>query len=119
MDHHKIGSRFHRSEFACKCGCGFDTVDVQLMPLLEFVRGHFDAPVTINSACRCHAHNLAVGGTPNSQHLYGRAADIAVKGHTPKEVHELLESVMKGFGGLGLYDTFVHVDTRTGAPARW
>lgn len=116
----QLSKHFNRSEFACKCGnCSFDTVDVQLIPLLEAVRVHFDSPVTINSACRCHAHNTAVGGKPNSQHLYGRAADIVVKGHTPKEVHDLLESLMKGWGGLGLYESFVHVDTRTGGQARW
>lgn len=115
----KIGSHFHRSEFACKCGCGFDTVDTELMTLLECVRAHFDAPVTINSACRCRAHNHNIGGSPKSQHLYGRAADIVVKGHSPAEVQELVASLMKGWGGIGSYETFTHVDTRTNGPARW
>ena len=116
----KIGSHFDRSEFKCKCGnCDFDTVDTTLLILLEGVRAHFDAPVIINSACRCRAHNNNIGGSPKSQHLYGRAADIVVKGHSPAEVQNLLESLMKGWGGIGSYDTFTHVDTRTKGPARW
>ena len=115
----KIGSHFDRSEFACKCGCGYDTVDTQLMTLLEAIRNHFDAPVTINSACRCRGHNSNIGGSPKSQHLYGRAADIVVKGHSPAEVQQVLESFMKGWGGIGLYESFTHLDTRSNGPARW
>jgi uncharacterized protein YcbK (DUF882 family) len=116
----KIGSHFDRSEFKCKCGnCDFDTVDAQLITLLEAVRNHFDAPVIINSACRCRAHNSNIGGSPKSQHLYGRAADIVVKGHSPAEVQDVLESFMKGWGGIGSYETFTHVDSRSNGPARW
>ena len=78
MTDKKIGSHFKRSEFACKCGCGFDTVDTEIMPIIEYVRMHFDKPVVINSACRCEKHNAAVGGSKNSQHLRGRAVDIRV-----------------------------------------
>jgi len=121
MTDKQIGSHFKRSEFACKCGCGFDTVDVELMPILEFVRFHFDKPVTINSACRCEAHNAAVGGSKNSQHLRGRAADIRIIGCTPDEIADALEAIMDGWGGLGVYPkhNFVHIDTRSGSPARW
>lgn len=115
----KISEHFHRSEFACKCGCGFDTVDADLLKILESVRAHFDAPVTINSSCRCRIHNQMIGGSENSQHLFGRAADIVVKNKSPKEVIEFLESFMKGIGGIGSYETFTHVDTRTNGPARW
>lgn len=115
----KISEHFSREEFACKCGCGFDTVDTQLIQVLEYVRTHFDSPVTINSSCRCRIHNQMIGGSENSQHLFGRAADIVVKNHTPKEVAEFLGAYMKGWGGLGTYDSFTHIDTRTQGPARW
>ena len=117
----KIGTHFDRSEFACKCGCGFDTVDVKLLEVLEGVRAYFDVPVYVNSACRCVAHNHSVGGSPRSQHVKGRAADIRVLGHTPQEVADYVESMMKSWGGVGVYPkkNFVHVDTRSGDPARW
>ena len=52
---------FKRSEFACKCGCGFDTVDYELVKVLEYIREHFDRPLQINSGCRCATHNRTLG----------------------------------------------------------
>lgn len=109
---------FAREEFACKCGCGFDTIDYGLVALLEDIRGHFGRPVLITSGCRCEAHNRAVDGSSGSQHLRGRAADIVVKGIEPAAVAAYADHVMEGMGGVGTYSTWVHVDTR-GGRARW
>ena len=89
----RLSINFTREEFRCKgenChptiagNCGFDTVDTELLRILENVRNHFDEPVTITSACRCMAHNESVGGAHNSQHTKGRAADIIVKDVDPR-----------------------------------
>lgn len=109
----KLSINFNREEFACKCGCGFDTVDTELIRVLENVRNNFDAPVHITSACRCPAHNESVGGSANSQHKLGRAADIVVQGVEPDDVALFLEQIMS-HGGVGRYSTFTHVDTRSG-----
>ena len=108
---------FQRAEFACQCGCGFDTVDYELLRCLTYIREHFEKPVIINSACRCESHNAAVGGSDNSQHLVGRAADIRVSGIEPAIVQELAHNME--CGGVGSYDTFTHIDTRSNAQARW
>jgi uncharacterized protein YcbK (DUF882 family) len=107
---------FKRSEFACKCGCGLDTVDTTLLKDLELIRAHYGRPVTINSGCRCAAYNASIGGAEKSQHVQCRAADIVVDGVSPAKVHELAEEM--GVGGLGFYDTFTHIDSRSGR-ARW
>ena len=112
-----ISENFSRSEFACKCGCGLDSVDVELLRILETLRSHFDRPITINSGHRCVDYNAFVGGSSNSQHLYGRAADIVVDGIDPALVYELADQM--GIGGAGEYSTFTHVDSRTNGPARW
>ena len=114
----KLSKHFNREEFACSCGCGFDTVDSYLLEVLEDVRHHFDAPVIINSACRCSVHNYTVGGKATSQHLFGRAADIVVKGYDPVEVYTYLAHRFPHELGLGRYETFTHVDTRNGK-GRW
>lgn len=114
----QLSGFFNRSEFACKCGCGFDVVDSVMFSMLESLRGHFGQPIIINSGCRCEAHNQAVGGSPKSQHKLGKACDIYVKDTSPVLVYEFLDSVMPDFGGLGLYDTFVHVDVRS-KKVRW
>jgi len=53
----KLSKHFYRDEFACQCGCGFDTVDHELVKILEDVRKTFNAPVHISSGCRCEKHN--------------------------------------------------------------
>ena len=111
----KLSKHFTRHEFSCKCGCGFDTVDSELLVMLEAIREHFGKPVVISSACRCPAHNEAVGGAPNSQHKLGRAADIVVGGIDPVDVATFVEQAFTSGGdrgGVGWYDNFTHIDSR-------
>lgn len=112
-----ISLYFSRREFACRCGCGYDTVDTELLDVLCEAREFFRAPVIINSGCRCAAHNKAVGGAPRSQHLIGRAADIRIPHVLPAELYDHLASRHPGRLGIILYPDFVHVDTR-GIPLR-
>ncbi len=44
--------------------------------ILDPLRELYGRPIKINSGFRCTAVNVAVGGTPGSQHLKGEAADI-------------------------------------------
>jgi uncharacterized protein YcbK (DUF882 family) len=113
----KVSENFVRSEFQCRCGCGFDTVDIALIQILERVRAHFDKPVIVTSGCRCMAHNEAEGGAHNSQHLLGRAADIIVANVDPDDVADYVENINID-GGVGRYSTFTHIDSRCGC-ARW
>ena len=114
-----ISLNFNRSEFACKCGCGFDTVDSELVMALEMIRKKFDAPITINSGCRCLSYNASIGGSIKSQHTLGRAADIAISKINPSDVYNFISARNHSRYGIGKYDTFTHIDTRSGAPARW
>ena len=113
-----ISTHFNREEFACKCGCGFSAVDIELLILLEELRKYFMLPVTINSACRCEAHNKAVGGGDKSQHKYARAADIVIDGIHPDKIYEYFNSRYPTKYGVGSYKDFTHIDTR-GNKARW
>ena len=89
---------------------------------LEVLRAHFNMPVIVNSAYRSPKHNDLVGGSKNSQHLLGNAADIAIKGVPSGEVADaiefLIEMGLMKEGGLGRYNTFTHYDIR-GTKARW
>ena len=108
---------FKRKDFACRCGCGFDTVDYHLVVRLDQIREHFNAPTYITGPNRCTARNNATpNSSKNSQHVQGRAADITVDGVSPREVADYAE----GLGlSVGRYKTFTHIDTRTNGPARW
>jgi uncharacterized protein YcbK (DUF882 family) len=114
-----ISKNFKRDEFACKCGCGFDTVDSELIFVLQWLRDVVDAPIKVNSGCRCASHNASVGGAPSSQHVLGRAADIVTSAEPPHRIHEILDRTFGDKLSLGLYDDFVHVDTRTEGGRRW
>lgn len=109
---------FTRQEFKCKCGCGFDAVDKELLDVLTDVRKHFRKPVNINCACRCSEHNAEVGGKPKSQHLFGKAADIVVKNTDPHKVYSYLYDKYPNKYGIGSYNTFTHIDVRK-QKARW
>lgn len=110
----KVGTRnFKMSEFRCK-GSGklpANGMDNSLILKLERLRYNLgNKPITINSGYRTAAHNKRVGGASRSQHLYGKAADIVVKGVSPSRVYAAADKL---FNGVGKYNTFTHVDTRS------
>ena len=114
----QLTTNFRVREFACQDGSDTIFISTELVKVLQKIRSWFGKPVTINSAYRTEAHNRAVGGSPNSQHLYGLAADIVVQGKKPKEVARYVEAVLGSRGGIGLYKGFTHVDVRA-KRARW
>lgn len=70
---------FKQSEFACKCGCGFSDINLNLVKILDEIRDYFGQPVIITSGCRCRNHNAKVSGSvSNSRHVSGKASDIKV-----------------------------------------
>mgnify|MGYP002622991551 CR=1 FL=1 len=68
---------FQQSEFACKCGCGFDDIDPGLMDIAQKIRNYVGVPVRVNSGCRCERHNARVGGVKGSFHTKGKACDLS------------------------------------------
>ena len=113
-----LSKNFKVSEF--KCNDGSDTVLIsdKLVGLLQNIRNHFGVAVVINSGYRTSTYNKKVGGATNSQHVKGTAADIVVKGVDPLTVGQYVEYIMPDHGGIGVYQTFTHVDVRT-SRSRW
>jgi len=111
-----LSENFNRSEFACKCGCGTDTIDAELIRILQDVRDKF-GPIKITSGVRCEEYNRKVGGVKTSQHLKGRAADIVPLDCDLPAVWNFINANFPDTG-LGLYSDFIHVDSR-GSKARW
>ena len=89
------------------------------MDALQQLRDYYQRKVTLNSGCRCRAHNAAVGGSERSQHVYCRAGDFEVEGVRQAEVQAYLQLKYPDRFGIGCYETFTHLDTRTNGPARW
>ena len=116
-----LSKNFKVKEFRCKDGSDKILIDTELVELLQNIRDFFGKPVTITSAYRNAKYNAEVGGAKNSQHMYGTAADIVVKGVDPLVVARYAEMIMPDKGGIGYYysdSNFTHVDVRT-SKARW
>jgi len=114
----KVSEHFDRTEFACHCGCGQDTIDAELLRALVMARQHYNIPIKINSANRCLEYNRSIGSKDTSQHIKSKAADIVIKGVSPIDVYNYFDSIFPDSHGIGVYDTFTHIDSRD-EKARW
>ena len=104
---------------SCPC-CHKGIVDPHLVTALTIFQNLTKIPITITSGYRCQSHNAAIGGAPLSQHLTGRAADIACPPLSPLALYLVAEQIPAfAHGGIGLYPAnYIHVDTRK-VRARW
>ncbi|MEA5577940.1 D-Ala-D-Ala carboxypeptidase family metallohydrolase [Anabaena sp. UHCC 0451] len=82
------------------------------------VREKFASPIKITSGYRPPAVNKAVGGAPNSQHLYFRAIDMIPMNGDFKKLWDVLKaSQFSGLGDavfMGKNKGFFHADIRPG-----
>ena len=95
---------------------------IPLAKLLQKFRDRIGAPVRLTSVYRSPAYNRAIGGATNSLHMQFRAADLTVVGMgTPADWAATLREMRDAgefVGGIGTYNTFVHVDVR-GTVSDW
>lgn len=101
------------------CNCGTESashVSWRLLDLLDKLRENIGGPLEVSCMYRCPAHNAAVGGVADSQHVMGTAADVQTPNyphcHTPEQLQWYAQKLP--FDGIGLYDWGVHVDVREG-----
>ncbi len=99
--------------------------------VLDALRAQLKQPISLVSIYRSPAYNRAIGSTnpvnprvltgKGSQHPRFSAADIKVRNISPAAVHAALLAMRRQgifAGGLGIYHSFVHIDTR-GYNASW
>ena len=109
----QVSRNFKVKEFACKDGSDVVFISPKLVVILQSIRDYYNKPVNINSGYRTPTHNKKVGGVAFSQHTYGMAADIVVKGEKPEDVAAVARKFLgNNKGGVGIYSTFTHVDVR-------
>lgn len=122
----KLTENFSKSEFDSKDGsempCEVLENIKELATNLQELRNYLKVPIRINSGYRSPEHNKSIGGVKNSQHVLGKASDVATSTFSPEQIKDaILFLISKGRmknGGIGIYNTFVHYDIRE-TPARW
>ena len=114
-----ITPHFQVKEFACSDGSRVVFISDDLVNLLENIRMHYGKPLHITSGYRTVAYNAKQkGSSPKSQHCNGLAADIWVEGVSIKALYDYVCEALGNHGGVGIYNTFVHVDMRS-PKSRW
>lgn len=113
-----LSRNFNRSEFACKCGCGFDEIDPLLVSTLQRLRDEVQRPVIVNSGCRCAAYNATIPkSSKTSRHIQGKAADIKIEGMASGQIIDVIRRLyLDGELYVGyvyaINGASVHVDVR-------
>ena len=122
----KLTENFDSKEFACNDGtvvprCYFSNMR-ELANNLQILHDSLGLPVRIRSGYRTVEYNKKVGGVDTSHHLTCSAADIWVLGLSPRilglKIKNLIKEGKMKNGGLGIYPSFVHYDTKDFG-ARW
>lgn len=127
LSYHFDLSEFTRSEIADKKGIDnrvdylenpwvIDNLEKLCRCTLEPIRRYINEAVFISSGFRCERLNEAVGGTRNSQHRTGEAADIyfnSFKSKWYEVVIYLITSPHIPFDQLIIYPTFLHISLST------
>ena len=82
--------------------------------VLDPLREAYGRPIRVNSGYRCPKLNNLVGGTPNSQHMRGEAADIQPVVGNEADLPELARILIENgkFDQLIISPTFIHVSYR-------
>ena len=89
---------------------------------LQVLRNELNKPVSINIGYRPVWWEHKQGRSGNSQHVFGKAADIVVKGMQASDVANVISRLIRNGkmqdGGLGIYSSWVHYDIG-GKGRRW
>ena len=110
---------FSRDEFVCK-ETGENEIEDELIFALDELREHCGFPFVITSGYRSPDHSIEKKKKTPGTHAQGIAADIAVQ-YSGLQRYTIVKNAIKlGFTGIGVADTFVHVDIRaTDTPVMW
>ncbi len=133
MNDTHITPHFEWREAACNDGTPVPIElrgnDYMLARMLERIRETFGGALIPLSWYRTVTWNKAMGGVPNSQHLFGKAADVRPASLADLSSLTLCVDMMirrgelDDLGGYGRYPSFLHLDVRTRIPvghiARW
>lgn len=110
----QITANFSGKEFYCN-HCKQLLIDENLVKKLQQLRDIYGTGIIITSGYRCPTHNARVGGSNQSLHKDGKAADFIMAGR--HNAFQVFTEACKIFGRVGLYQStnnpmsaYIHVD---------
>lgn len=107
---------FKPDEFLrCNPSCHITDVDFDSLKRLDNARDILGEPIVLNCAYRSVVHEKKQGRSGSSSHCKGVAFDIRTPSHQYR-MRLVAALIMAGFRRIGIYETFVHVDTDTDKP---
>lgn len=101
-----LSQHFSKKEFRCKDG-SYIPISKELLRKLEMLRSKVNRKMIITSGYRSISYNKKVGGATNSQHLYGKAADVIVQGVSKYKLQRMAREV--GFTYTKIYANMPHI----------
>ena len=109
---------FTLEEFDCQ-ETGDNRMEMDFLVKLDALRGACGFPFEITSGYRHPTlHPLEAKKEIPGSHAQGIAADIRIINSAHR--HTLVRTALDmGFTGIGVADTFIHVDTRGSTPVMW
>lgn len=108
---------FSIDEFDCK-HTGKNEMNHDFLELLDELRERCDFPFYVTSGYRDKTHPIEMVKKNPGVHTEGIAADIAISsGYQRRKIVE--EAIKMGFNGIGIANSFIHVDSRAGKPIMW
>ena len=102
-----LSANFSEREFRCPC-CDASKINMGFIDKLQFARERIGKSMSINSGYRCFSHNRTVGGSDNSSHVIGLAADISCTNSSDRML--FLSILPEFFNRIGVTSKFIHVD---------
>lgn len=107
----QISANFKVREFKSRTH-EFVLINYELLDKLQKLRDYLKAPININSGYRTTSHNNSVGGSYNSAHLIGCAADISSPAFSANQIAIELQNLFGKEVAIGLHtkENYVHVD---------
>jgi hypothetical protein len=109
---------FERSEFTCK-ETGENGIKDSFLYFMDNVRHDSGFSFRINSGFRGAQHSKERDKTGGpGQHNKGECCDVAVANATQR-MRVVAMAIKHGARGIGVADTFVHIDRRVGTPKMW
>lgn len=108
---------FKIEDFDCQ-ETGENGMSFEFLDRLDILRERCGFPFIITSGFRSERHSIEAKKNKPGTHAQGIASDIRVNSGAQRYLI-VKEAMEMGFTGIGIADTFIHVDDRLSPPVVW